>query len=223
MKKCPNCGNNYPDCADTCPECMLDLASGTAVQSEDNKNVLDSEKTRAEDLKYCPKCKVEYQKWAEKCSDCKVPLVNELPPEPVSENSVDHFSEAVNLCSQCGCPVPEYEKTCLNCQSQQGEYDNLDPLKQIHEQGRIYRKTATGEYDHKSFSPYMSIIFSVFIFLIPAAVGIIATIGVCLYGLKNAIPMEAKVSIILMYILVLIMGFVGIKILMAAIRKIRKH
>jgi hypothetical protein len=34
---------------------------------------------------FCPQCRTEYREGFDRCADCQVPLVNELPPEPVSD------------------------------------------------------------------------------------------------------------------------------------------
>lgn len=34
---------------------------------------------------FCPQCRAEYREGFDRCVDCRVPLVNELPPEPVSD------------------------------------------------------------------------------------------------------------------------------------------
>lgn len=35
---------------------------------------------------YCPECRTEYREGFTECADCGVPLVSELPPEPVETN-----------------------------------------------------------------------------------------------------------------------------------------
>ena len=50
---------------------------------------------------FCPNCKAEYREGFKKCSACQVPLVHELPQEPVLQNTYrmgtrNHPSEYLN-------------------------------------------------------------------------------------------------------------------------------
>ena len=161
-------------------------------------------------MKYCPKCKAMYEDWAEQCSDCNVSLVGELPKEHAEQN--EEKEREIRLCSQCGYPVEVDEKACKNCGLQTGPYDTLDPLKQIYEQGRVYRKMASGNYDKREVSPYMSIFASSYLFLIPAIILFLLSIV--------TIKSSPGVSVIT-FLFAVPLGLLGSKALLTALRKIR--
>jgi len=46
---------------------------------------------------YCPKCRTEYRQGFYNCADCEIPLVAELPPKTVQEQSSEVFSPALKL------------------------------------------------------------------------------------------------------------------------------
>ena len=47
---------------------------------------------------FCPKCRTEYRKGFTTCADCEIPLVPELPPEPLAPTTPEYV-KFVNLYS----------------------------------------------------------------------------------------------------------------------------
>lgn len=69
---------------------------------------------------FCPTCKCEYLEGFTTCADCSVPLVAQLPPEPVEEELESEANEELSEgyeyeCVRCGCTVQADDKVCPNC------------------------------------------------------------------------------------------------------------
>lgn len=161
---------------------------------------------------FCPKCKQEYREGFYKCADCGISLVHELPKEQLKEAKKE---SEIKLCSQCGYPITAGEEVCKNCGLQTSPYAHFDPVKQIHEQGRLFRKATSGTYDQSHISPYISIICSILFFLLPAAFFIIVFL---FFSNQLLLPPS---YLIYPSVLILLFVFIGIKMLRTALRKIR--
>ena len=50
MKKCPRCNEILPECADTCPQCEVDLETGLSVKKQDNSSKEISSKINVKNI-----------------------------------------------------------------------------------------------------------------------------------------------------------------------------
>jgi len=57
---------------------------------------------------FCPKCRTEYRKGFTTCADCEIPLVTQLPPEPLPQPAPEYVNYA-----QLYSPQNEVELTLL--------------------------------------------------------------------------------------------------------------
>lgn len=69
---------------------------------------------------FCPTCKCEYLEGFTKCADCGVPLVTQLPPEPMEEELESEAKEELSEeyeyeCVRCGCIVQADDRVCPQC------------------------------------------------------------------------------------------------------------